>query len=558
MHPKRVISPDLSELPTEKRVFVRKAARSIAEIQQNVNDISDVVVLLEVLGYNSDTINKNGFETLYEIAKYVHNIIDYYDHANKNKREEMLKSFLVPIPSKKQRIIEILGQSSAFLGSLIVLYITGLSLWMAEKLSADVTIAFVAGVFLGLIFTEGPLQLFYRLFSFYYNQDNIGEVKRILKRNYVFVGVMLAVILVSLYIIAVFVNIPYELVNVTAISTVTLSLHRTSYMIIHALKKIKHLVISYLLAFAALLSVYFLVPETIILDITTRYLVALATSFVILSIFAIYHHYKILTRGSLSTLSAESVPDFYRIMTVNDRTIKSRFSVQFWDNFPYFIFGMLYFIMLFGDRILSWFFNPESAIAVNGTLLPIAFNSIYHIGADLALFVMIPPVITQYIIISPIYLLTNNKSVNLNVSEFKKIDQFLQNIYKKLLIASVIVSLVTAGTLNLIGPKLVSYLGGSEISIAVLHYASIGNILLSIFVANSMFMIYLNRAKILSVMAIGAVLVLAVGGAILAQSGFENISIAYLASSTLSATISTGYTAKIMRRPGNTVFARYV
>ena len=423
---------------------------------------------------------------------------------------------------------------------------TGLSLWMAEKLSADVTIAFVAGVFLGLMFTEGPLQLFYRLFSFYYNQDNIGEVKRILKRNYVFVGVMLAVILVSLYIIAVFVNIPYELVNVSTMVLVTLSLHRTSYMIIHALKKIKHLVISYLLAFSAFaFSLFFKYQKLSYYDISTRYLVALATSFVILSIFAIYHHYKILTRGSLSTLSAESVPDFYRIMTVNDRTIKSRFSVQFWDNFPYFIFGMLYFIMLFGDRILSWFFNPESAIAVNGTPLPIAFNSIYHIGADLALFVMIPPVITQYIIISPIYLLTNNKSVNLNVSEFKKIDQFLQNIYKKLLIASVIVSLVTAGTLNLIGPKLVSYLGGSEISIAVLHYASIGNILLSIFVANSMFMIYLNRAKILSVMAIGAVLVLAVGGDILAQSGFENIAIAYLASSTLSATISTDYTGKL-------------
>jgi hypothetical protein len=558
MHHKRVISPDLSELSTEKRVFVRKAARSIAEIQQNVNDISDVVVLLEVLGYDNDTINKNGFETLYEIAKYVHNIIDYYDQANKNKTDEMLKSFLVPIPSRKQRITEVLGQSSAFLGSLIVLYTTGLSLWMAEKLSADVTIAFVAGVFLGLIFTEGPLQLFYRLFSFYYSQGNIGEVKRVLKRNYVFVGVMLAVILVSLYIIAIFVNIPYELANVTAISTVTLSLHRTSYMIIHALKKIRHLVISYLLAFTALLSVYFLVPETIILDITTRYLVALATAFVILSIFAIYHHYKILTRRSLSTLSAVSVPGFYRVMSVNDRTIRSRFSVQFWDNFQYFIFGILYFIILFGDRILSWIFNPESAIAVNGTLLPIAFNSIYHIGADLALFVMIPTAIIQYIIISPIYLLTNNKSVNINVSEFKKIDQFLQNTYKRLLVASLIASLITAGTLYLIGPNIVSYLGGSETSIGVLHYALIGNVLLSIFTANSMFIIYLNRAKILSIIAIGAVFVLAVGGTVLAQSGFENIAIAYLISCAISATISTGYTAKIMRSSGNILFARYV
>ena len=550
----------LKQISWDERLFVQKAARSIAEIQPNVNNIADVVVFLEVLGYDSGSIIKNGFENAYELASYVYDFIDYYDRDGRIiKKEEIVKSFLNPIPSTKRRITEGLGYASPMLASLVILYITGFSLWMAEKLPADIIIAFIAGVFLGLIFTEGPIQVFNRLFSFYYSQSNIGEVRRILKRNYLMIAIMLAIILAALYIIAIFVNIPYELMNLAVISTITISLHRSSYMIIYALKKLRQLIVAYILAFAALLSIYLLTPEPILPDPVIRYSVALVTAFAILSVFAIYYHYKIITKRSMSTVHGKSFPNFYSITAINSRTIKSRFSVQWWDNMPYFVFGIFYFIMLFGDRILSWIFNPETVSAINGTTLPMAFNSIYHIGADLALFILVPTTIIQYIIISPIYSLTNNRALELKLSQDKEIDHFLRRSYLKLLIASLTVSLVAYVILNLIGPGLIlTYLGGSETSIQILRYAAIGNVLLSVFNANSMFIIFLNRAKILAIITIVAVIIVVTLGVILAQSGFENIVKAYLASTTTGMVISTIYVAKIMRKAGSRFFSRYV
>ena len=68
--------PDISR---DARVFASKTARSISEIQQSVNNMADVLVFLEVLGYDDRTAKKNGFENLQELAKYVYNFVDAYD-----------------------------------------------------------------------------------------------------------------------------------------------------------------------------------------------------------------------------------------------------------------------------------------------------------------------------------------------------------------------------------------------------------------------------------------------------------------------------------------------
>lgn len=551
---------NLNRLSRDQRLFVQKAARSIAEIQPNVNNIADVVVFLEALGYNNEIIARNGFEHAYELSGYVYDFIDYYDRTGRKEiGQKMLQSFLDPIPNTKRRIVEGIGYASPMLGSLVILYIFGFSLWMAEKLPADIIIAFIAGVFLGLIFSEGPIQLFTRLFTFYYSQMNIGEVRRVIKRNYIMIGLMLTVILLSLYIVAIFANIPYELMNLTAISAVTISLHRSSFMIMYALKKLKQIIISYSLGFVSLLSIYLLTPDTLLPDPVTRYFVALVTAFAILSVFPAYYHYKIMTKNALSSTRKKSGPAFYTTLTVNPRTIKSCFGVQWWDNFPYFLFGMFYFMLLFGDRTISWIFNPETVSALNGTTLPMAFNSIYHIGADLALFVLVPTTIIQYILISPIYSITNNKAIELKLSETVRIDNFLRRTYGKVLVVTFTVALVTYGVLNLVGPGLILYyLGGSDTSIQILRYASIGNVLLAGFNANSMFLIFLNRGNILATMTIAAVVVLATLGGLLAQSGFEYVANAYLAATAVAFVASSIYVAKIMRKPGSRFFSRYV
>src|SRR5919202_4533752 len=93
-----------NNISREARIFAAKTARSIAEIQQNVNNMADVLVFLEVLGYDDNTAQKNGFENLKELAKYVYNFIDAFD----NKQRNDVNQSELPVPGTKQRLAEIL------------------------------------------------------------------------------------------------------------------------------------------------------------------------------------------------------------------------------------------------------------------------------------------------------------------------------------------------------------------------------------------------------------------------------------------------------------------
>jgi len=202
-----ISNSDYKTLTRESRLFVQKTARSIVQIQQGVNNLADIIVFLEVLGYNKESVEKYGFKNLYELATHVYDFIDsYYD---KEQDKQSLQMRLTPIPTQRQRLAEGLGMIFPWLGSLLLLFLTGVSLWMALSLPKEITTLFVGGVFLGLLIMEGPLQAFHRLFTFHYEQGNLGEVKRILKRCYLTVLIILFVVTLAVIVVATLLNFPY-------------------------------------------------------------------------------------------------------------------------------------------------------------------------------------------------------------------------------------------------------------------------------------------------------------------------------------------------------------
>jgi hydrogenase/urease accessory protein HupE len=91
-----------------------------------------------------------------------------------------------------------------------------------------------------------------------------------------------------------------------------------------------------------------------------------------------------------------------------------------------------------------------------------------------------------------------------------------------------------------------------------MRYASIGNVLLAIFSANSLFIVFLNRAKIPFVIAIVGVLIIAVSGVILGQElGDERIIFAYVAGAGCAAIASTVYALRITKTSAMRLLARY-
>src|SRR5919204_2162067 len=101
----------VQEISRDSRVFAAKTARSIAEIQQSVNNMADVMVFLEVLGYDETVAKKNGFENLHELAKYVYNFVDAYDEFS-----ESSNSFELEVPRTKKRLAEGLAMTFPWLG----------------------------------------------------------------------------------------------------------------------------------------------------------------------------------------------------------------------------------------------------------------------------------------------------------------------------------------------------------------------------------------------------------------------------------------------------------
>jgi hypothetical protein len=262
------------------------------------------------------------------------------------------------------------------------------------------------------------------------------------------------------------------------------------------------------------------------------------------------------SRRSPSSRAGRDTPPFYRPVTINNRTIKSRFSVQFWETLPSYLFGTFFFFLVFGDRVLSWFFNPITR--ANGIALPFVFNSAYHAGADPALLVIFPALIIQYTLMSPIFAQVSNATLEYSVNEVKKVQRFLLGRYWRIMGVSVLSSVAVAAALNYLAPVFLSATALTPTSLQILHIASVANICLVVFFANSIFMLFMNRMAGLAMVAMAGAFAVLIGGLILAPTGFQNLEIAYLVATTTVAALSTFYVVAHIDRAASIFFARYM
>ncbi len=534
-------------------VFLEKTARSIAEIQPSLDSVPEIVVFLEVLGYNNKTAAENGFKDLYQVAGHLYGSLDHYMDRDKARLTQE-RSMTIAIPSVGARVGQGLSLTFPWMGSLAVLYFFGVSLWLVWGLPLTIVTSLIVGVFLGLLLSEGPMQLFQRLIVFYYNQYNLSEVKRALRRSYYLSACLVAGIIGGVYVFGSLANIPTQFTILTMISASTIFAHRVSYILIYALRKFAQIVVSYAAALVSLLTVYFLLYNIIPLSLN-RYLVSLGTGIAVLSVVPIYYSYRVFTANSVYSLGDKNRNPLNTIV-VNSKTIMSNFRVQLWEGLPYYLFGMLFFAMLFGDRVLSWTFNPVRS--ANGISLPMVFNSTYHVGADVALLVIFPAAVIQFVIMTPISEQISNLTTSITVTQAGKVDGFLNHRYEVLLLSSVLAAASVASVLFVFAPIIESWIGGSGTSIYVLRLAALSDVLVAVFMANTLFLIFLNKIRSLVGIALLGVSVLGVGGIIFAQFGFQYIVLAYGLSAIATTSVSTILVVKSLRKPASLFFARYM
>ncbi len=531
-------------------IFVQKAARCLAEIQSNVNNVGDVLVFLEVLGYKDVMARHHGFQGLGDLARSVLEYVEFYNEPPKPT------SFSLKVPGVARRAAETLALASPWLGAWLMLLVFGVSLWLSNLLPATITTAFMIGVYLAIMISGGQLHGTGRLLSLHKGQTNISEMRRILKRSYTLLFAMLLGTTAMLYSIGIIADIPPFLILVSIISEVTLTLQLSGYVIIYVLKKIPQILASYAVAIVILLLVYFkfysYFPSwmygyltTYLPDVVARYFLGLGAAFAVLSVAGLYYNARIFATNNPDFLVPDEEkqdqevlerPSFYTPVSLSSRTINSHFGTQLWESLPYYIFGTFFFGLLFGDRVFSWIYNPHNM--VGGVTYPLLFNPAYHAGADIALLVLFPAMIIQYVMMAPVYERIHNMSISLKVTDAYLVDSFINKHYEKVFIATIASSTISACFLIYIGPSVVSLLGGSIVSIHILFIAAISNILMSVFGANSLFLVLLNKIRSVALISVVGTIFLALISFVLGPTGFENIVYAYLAMNVLVMTWS--------------------
>lgn len=540
-------------LPRRSMDFLERTARSIAEVQPSLDTVPEVVVFLEVLGYTNATARKNGFRDLFDVAERIYPILDHYVDRRETMQTQQ-QSMYLPVPSLRLRIARGVGLVFPWLSSLLVLLFFGVSLWLVFGLALSDTTALIVGLFFGLLVSEGPVQLFQRVFSFYFDQFNLSEVRRAIGRSAVMTLGLIAVVNVAIYVVCDLTRVPQNLAEISMISASTILAHRVSYALVYTLKRFAQIVTSYAFALATLIFVFTLTYNLIPLTLD-RYLVSLGAAVMILSILPAYYGYRVITAKTAGSLS-ETKANPLNTIKVNPRTIMSRFSVQVWEALPYYIFGMLFFALLFGDRVMSWFFNPIHL--ANGIPLPLVFNSTYHLGADIALLVIFPAAIAQYVLMSPIAEQLSNLVTRRTVKEIEVVDRFLRYRYGLSVAVSAGVAAVVAFLLLAFSTQIEGYIGGTATSLFVLQIASIANVFMVIFMANSLFLIFMNKIRALAGITAAGVVILGQAGFILARWGFQDIVYAYLLASIIVMTVSYQFVVWSLDRPGSLFFSRYV
>jgi hypothetical protein len=543
-----------TEITRQSDIFAKKAARSITELQVPlvINTVPDVMLFLETQGYDDNIAKENGYENLYSLAKYIFNFIDIYSKKNFDK-EAHIKSLLAPVPSLIRRIPKALVLMLAWAGSLLLLLIIGTSLWMMGFRSIDVTTMLQLGVFLGLVVTEGPWQAFNMLFSLNYSQENIPGIKRLLKKIYVIDGTIIAVTVIGIVIFGIMLKLPQNTLMISAFMCAVIALHKTSTMIMYALKKVNQLVIAYAIGLFTVFLMFYALHNVmdIILNYIVRYGIALTAALGVPAAFTIYYHYKLLWSKSRKSI----VTPPYVQPSANVMTIKPRFWIQMWESLRYSILGVFSFIVIFEDRLISWIYNP---IYTNTRILPFSYNPIYHMGADMSLTVLLLAGLVQYIMLLSLYEVIYNKSLMLPVTEINRINKFLIQRYKKTIVTSIILTLTLSVILYLVGPSIIYSVGGTQTSVFVLRYSCIANSILSIFIVNSQFILLSGKSKHLAILVVAATVVNAAIGFKFAPMGFENAVFGYLSAAVMLTGISTAYLLKIRNNMASLLFARFI
>jgi hypothetical protein len=269
---------------------------------------------------------------------------------------------------------------------LIALFLGGISLWSsfpakAGSVSPLVATAVGIGVVISFIVTGGVQQVFSFRMSYYRLQDNFPLARKEAIRGY-WIGFLSIVIATGIFVIAAMIaNISsLELTAYTVLFLILLGGYRILIIPLYAYRRLYMIVIGLGAAIIALYSVYYMMVRTGTASMANSIVTAQVVGLVVLDLVTMIECASALLKRKHVTRNLHGQLLYHEISQLKN-VRPPRSSLIFFEMLPLFMFGTMFYVFLFFDRLAS---------LISSNLFSIIYNSNYQLGADLALLILIP------------------------------------------------------------------------------------------------------------------------------------------------------------------------
>lgn len=476
--------------PKDKdQILIDSIARTVSEVEGHPKDHLEVAVILEILGYTIQDAKDAGYTNLFELAK------DIYESIPHLAVDDVIEQVEEEQPSGMLLFFAGMFYNLGWMIMLISLFLGGQSLWAAKDLPVHISTGIGMGVLLGLVSTGGIQQFTAWKLIYYQGQGNKPLAKFIMRRNLI-VGCLIILSIFGLFVMinVLALSLPMQVILITLYFFTMIAVYRLFATPVFAFRRFRALLFISFAALAVMFTSYF-VFDSLGMDRVRAVIASQSLGLAVLIFTSAYFSYRYIF--SEREVRDEDEPPFYARPDLPKNVKAPRYWVLLFEGIPLILYGTLYFVFIFGDRLVSW---------MGAGPMFINYNRTYQIGVDLALLLLIPITGVKF---TYLYRLSGYLEKTLNKTDIADYTDFniaLSKFYKKMVIGISFFGGIFVFSAFLLGDRIVEVGGGNAESATVFKWALLGIFFFSLFLTNSVFSFCFKKNKaIVSVLAIGCV-----------------------------------------------------
>jgi len=530
--------------PAEKELSVEDPdldllVEKVKELVDNPISVWAVAATLESMGIRDIDAKKDyQHESVFALADYVYNNIKKMlqeERGSLRIKEGYIDEDKFTFGNAKKTLKLFLKHYSAGLvfsvpmfSQVIAILLFEYALWAWFKFNEAQATVVAFGTIVAFVVTGGFIQSLGRMISKYVGEDNFYLARK--ATNYIIGMALFTTLLAGVLLFLVNVVLPFFPVRMMTLGLIYMALISILLLtsgILYALKQRSVIILSVVSGTVLVI----LGMEFFNIGIYFSQWMGIALASIMMYIYSTLY-YRIKIYSLRQQLYKQALPEA---------------EVNYYNNYRYFVYGFVYFLFLFMDRILAW--------STGETALPYVlwFNTPYELGMDWALITLVITVaVLEYSIhaFSDIIIPAQKKA---SFDQTKLFNTYFKKFYMKQ-----VVLLLVVGVLSII----ITYYGvlalkflendipeirdffANPITYEIFWIASIGYLLLIYGLMNALFFFTLNRPEFVLYTMLGALTVNFVVGFVCSRMFEFHFAVLGLIAGSLFFAVSTGIVAR--------------